>query len=82
MRRPAPETPWDKLDEIRANCLVPKLPPGAFTAAEYSKKYGINRRTAYDQLAALVRGGKLTKHSQEGHRDYNYYLVVSKAPSK
>lgn len=54
MKKPQPpDNLWERMDAIReaTGCLT--VQPGWFSTIEYADRYGINRRTAAEQLQKL-----------------------------
>jgi hypothetical protein len=50
---------WAKMEVLREKLLASKKPIGSFTAQEYMAKFNVKRSAAKDQLAEMVKGGRL-----------------------
>lgn len=59
--KPHPNFTWDQIDALRTQVGMGSddVPSSAFTISEYAAKYGVPYHTAADQLARLVRTGRL-----------------------
>jgi len=58
--KPKPSFSWDQIDALRTEAgLAYDAPEGAVTVYDWAKRYGLTRKGAQNQTAALVRAGKL-----------------------